>query len=230
MSGNIYAITILLIIASTTFVVWRYGHWPPNWKRILIAFLFVGIYYAYTFLMMLASNGVASGSRDNYAVVGFLVIFSLVDIKKVRRIMVISYIVAISFLSFLSFSMRGSTVYSTSQEVRGSGDQYYRELHNDTVKTYIMGQIERHPDWGDQVYPEGPLVESAVWPLIEQTITEKDRFDFKYSMNYCTVTNYTSYMLWHTFFTGFFGSSPYKRHLWYPGGKLKDGIQHMTYR
>ncbi len=78
----------------------------------------------------------------------------------------------------------------------------------------------------EKTYPAGPFSRSTAWTLLGQSSDDSIR-DLA---EHITSKRFTAHRLWHTGFTGIYGKNTDVVQLWYPGGKLKDGIAGLKYQ
>ena len=91
------------------------------------------------------------------------------------------------------------------------------------VISLIKTSLPEHPELAEKSYPAGPLPKSAIMNLVSPD-------DQALVIAEATRKHYTTHRLWHTWFTGLYGKTGTPIVLWYPGGKLQDGIERMEWK
>ena len=147
--------------------------------------------------------------------------------QRARRYLMIFLVIALFTLG-VQFSLlaRSSRYTGNPSEVNHDVHGWERSYREQIEMSFLL-KLRTTPRLGEQSYPAAPLLSSTAWQLLDKA--DRDHFSHQLTIPYYT-KEYTTYRLWHTALTGLYGKRGYPVQLWYPGGKLKDGIDRMEYR
>ena len=157
-----------------------------------------------------------------------LILYPALEDQRIRRNTIIFL-----YASCLALSMHCSFIvhsgsYTSNPAMINRREQVWQKETIKEVQTALEMQMEDMPRISENTCPAGPVVRSAVWPLISSYFV--DQYKHTLVIDHFTSKRYTTYRLWHTWLTGIYGKRSIRLQLWYPGGTLKYGVKGLSYR
>jgi len=217
MQGTLNALGIIGVAVGTGVLLWRYGKRPPDFGIVAygvvfgVLSLFIGIMFTFPFSQCLVPSACLA-----------LVYIFIPNNRLVAIAMTVLFLAGIALGFHFVLLAAGERYSGNPSEV----NHYAHNAQQGNIKminTAAEMVMIDNPEQAEKTYPAKALAQTGIWPLLQQAAPEIGKPSLA---DHC----YTTHRLWHTWLTGLYGKTGTPMVLWYPGGKLKDGIKHLEYR
>jgi len=223
MAGNLNALGLIAIMAVTIWAVLRYGHVPSINEAI------EGVQQSLKWFLVLSLTVCCTiFYREYMPLIQFFLPICCITVvhltitgQPARRRALIFLCIAYLMLFGQYIVFLHTTNYTSNPLLVNYDTVTMQDSVIHGIQWDLDTAMDMTPSLSDKTFPAGPIGNSGVWKLI---IAELQKH---YNP---TMTMYTTYPLWHTWLTGMSGKHAHIVRLWYPGGKLKDGVSGLAYR
>jgi hypothetical protein len=217
MAGNVNALGLILVILLTGAVLVRYGAWPASIAQVvggLAAAL--GLMFAAECMTLVLYDEASHYHQELIPslCLGLLLVFA--KPSRIRRVAVMAAGLSAFVWSFHVLSIVGpSARYTGSPEAARRSCRAIARSHLRIMRSILT--VVAQDD--NRSYPAGWFTDI---PLIE-ALSAEDRRNLK-----CPAAEIHPF--WHTPLTGLYEKSYHELSLWYPGGRVKDGMKGLAFR
>lgn len=225
MAGTLNAIGLMAVMLGTVLVLWRYGKWPPTFWQVITGIVIA--FLAICFTSIFTTHACDAGNPATQLLIPglcILIAYPSLAHKKARSVTTATLIVAMLVLGFEFTEIVHTSDYTGNTQGRMNNAFTQRREHAITeMRTAFNEVFVTHPAYGNKVFHAGALQRPEIITLLPQEERENLKSAFSsFSLVYTP--------LWHSGLTGLFGKHTRSMILWYPGGRLSDGIAHIAYR
>jgi len=214
---NLHALILLLFPAITLLLCLKFGG-RPSLKRVIVSIVVTFLLFSITHPV--AKCGPGGDPFMHLFILGGCFLSILIFIERKVLLISLAFIVFIFsiFLRINYIELVCGDTYAGSLEFKDfveGGERYQLNM----IKELIESEEVLSND--DNYYNEGWFKDSEVYEKYKNYFSEdllqtKQRFEI--------------YPLWHSWLTRLYRKKSYNVELWYPGGKLSEGINNLEYR
>ena len=214
---NLHAVSLLASLIVTLAICLKFGS-RPSLKRVIISIVITFLLFSITHPV--AKCGPGGNPFMHFIILGGCFLSILIFIEKKVLLISLALIIFISsiFLRNNYIGLVSGDTYAGSLEFSDFIERSNQHQLN-MIKELIKSEEVLLND--DKYYNEGWFKDSDVYEkcknyLSEDMLQTKQRFEI--------------YPLWHSWLTRLYRKKSYNVELWYPGGKLSEGINNLEYR
>jgi len=214
---NLHALSLLSSLVVTLAICLKFGS-RPSLKRVIISIVITFLLFSITHPV--AKCGPGGNPFMHFFILGGCFLSILIFIEKKVLLISLALIIFISsiFLRNNYIGLVSGDTYAGSLEFSDFIERSNQHQLN-MIKELIKSEEVLLND--DKYYNEGWFKDSDVYEkcknyLSEDMLQTKQRFEI--------------YPLWHSWLTRLYRKKSYNVELWYPGGKLSEGINNLEYR
>jgi hypothetical protein len=224
MAADLNALGLMLVLLLTGVVLIRYGAWPESLWRIAggaaAAFLlmFLAIWFGVIFLALPSVLYYDANNSHQALIPSMCLALVLIFTKPNRVCRIVALAIALSafVLSFHFACLVGlDASYSGSPDWTRRNCRSVTLSHLRTIRLMFSYVAQEYND----SYPAGWLAETELGRELHQD-------DLRYTKS----QSVEIHTLWHSPLTGLYCKTYRELSLWYPGGRLREGLQRMEFR
>jgi hypothetical protein len=223
MDGDLNAFGLLLVILLTGAVLMRRGTLTGSLRRTPAA---LGIAFSMIIIAMifLASwqNEVSDSHQFLIPLVCLVLLLTFTQPSELRTTAGFAVGLAAFLLSIHSISLAGTSYTERPRWVYTGNPMWARETSHSTARR----DLREVRSWLADVAEDDTREYRAGW-LADSAFSRKLPADY---LRFTKARSVEIHSFWHTPLTGLYGRTYHELSLWYPGGRLKDGLKRLEFR
>jgi len=214
---NLHALLLLSSLVVTLSLCLKFGS-RPSLKRVIISIVITFLLFSITHPV--AKCGPGGNPFMHFFILGGCFLSILIFIEKKVLLVSLALIIFIFsiFLRNNYIELVSGDTYAGSLEFSNFIERSNQHQLN-MIKELIKSEEVLLND--DNYYNEGWFKDSDVYEKFKNYLSE-DMLQTKQRFEICP--------LWHSWLTRLYRKKSYNVELWYPGGKLSEGINNLEYR
>lgn len=206
MQDDLNAIVLLIVPLVTLILLWKFGRFSVNFKKVVKAILFL----LFTSVLNIITSTHLCDAGTPFcqwlvpAVCGGAIIIGMEEKKIKRTSVIVMFVVSIVLSQHFVHLVHEDNYIGNPNPRINSMSESLLECQKELLKT--------DEEFVNRTYPAG-------W--IEESLKELEEFNLIVKGPFKKIE---IHKLWHTNFTGIYGATDKQLGVWYPGGILQDAI------
>jgi hypothetical protein len=223
MAGNLNALGLLLVILLTGAVLMRHGTLTGSLRRTPRALGIVFSIIIFAGIFMVSWKNEASGSHQfliSLLCLTLLLVFA--QPSELRTTAALAAGLATFFLSFNADSLVGTSYTERPRWAYTGNPRWARATSHSTARHHlreVRSLLAPVAEDDNREYRAGWLSDSEFRRVLPS-----------FYMPYTKARSVEIRSFWHTPLTGLYGRTYHELSLWYPGGRLKDGLKRLEFK